>query len=338
MKQRLLAILLTAAMVLSLAACGKKEESPANPVEPPPVEKPEPSPAPIPEPEPEPEPEPQMPEFMNPLTGMEIAEEKINDRPIAVMFNNLKAAQPQLGVSRADIIYEVEAEGGITRMVGVYQSLEGVGTLGSIRSTRPYYLELALGHDAMLVHAGASPEAYEKIKSWGLDNMDGVNGGSDARIFWRDSARKSSMGYEHSLVTSDEKVLEYLAKDHFRLEHKDGYAYTQNFAPDGTPEGGVDATKVNLRFSAYKTGTYKYDAENGLYWVGQYGKDHGVLITYESVLTPERILRMLEACGGENIKICYDMLNPIRWGTGEAHIKVLGFWLSRSIWLPRSNT
>jgi len=149
-----------------------------------------------------------------------------------------------------------------------------VGILGSIRSTRPYYLELALGHDAMLVHAGASPEAYNNIKSWGLDNMDGVNGGSDAQIFWRDAQRKSSMGYEHSLVTSSEKVQEYLAQDHFRLEHKDGYTYPQTFALDGTPAGGTDAKKLSLRFSAYKTGIFTYDAENGLYFVEQYGKDH----------------------------------------------------------------
>ena len=75
-----------------------------------------------------------------------------------VMLNNLKDAMPQLGVSKADIIYEIPAEGGVTRMIGVFQSLEGVETLGSIRSTRPYYLEVALGHDAILVHAGASPD------------------------------------------------------------------------------------------------------------------------------------------------------------------------------------
>ena len=37
------------------------------------------------------------------------------------MLNNLKKAQPQLGNSQADIIYEVPAEGGITRMLAVYQ-------------------------------------------------------------------------------------------------------------------------------------------------------------------------------------------------------------------------
>lgn len=48
------------------------------------------------------------------------------------------------------------AEGGITRMLAVYQSLEDVGSIGSIRSARPYYIELALGHDALYVHAGGS--------------------------------------------------------------------------------------------------------------------------------------------------------------------------------------
>jgi len=274
MKKRVVALLLAACMVLALAGCGGTKEEEVTPPAPVEQEEPTPAPEPAPEPEPEPEPEPALPEHMNPLTGMEMDPEKINDRPVAVMFNNLKAAQPQIGQSKADIIYEIEAEGGITRMVGVYQSLEGVGTLGSIRSTRPYYLEVALGHDALLVHAGASPEAYDDIKSWGVDNMDGVNGGSDAKIFWRDAERKKNAGYEHSLVTSGEKVLEYLAKDHFRPEHKDGYAYTQAFAIDGTPEGGSDASKLTLKFSAYKTGIFTYDPETKLYMVGQYGKNY----------------------------------------------------------------
>lgn len=53
------------------------------------------------------------------------------------MLNNLKEALPQLGQSQADIIYECLAEGGITRMMGVYQSVEGVGMIGSVRSARP---------------------------------------------------------------------------------------------------------------------------------------------------------------------------------------------------------
>lgn len=266
MKQRTAAMFLAVLMLLGLMGCGGGSDE-TETIEPPPVEEPEPTP----EPEPEPEPEPVGPSGMNPLTGVPMEEKFENDRPVAVMFNNLKAAQPQLGVSQADIIYEIPAEGGITRMVGVFQSLDGVGNLGSIRSTRSYYLEVALGHDALLVHAGGSPEAYQDIPNWGVDNMDGVRGGSDAQIFWRDAARKKTAGYEHSLLTSGANIQEYLAGGRYRTEHKDGYTYTQAFAEEGTPANGTAAESFKLYYTAYKTGTFDYDADTGLYMVGQYG-------------------------------------------------------------------
>ena len=136
MKKRFLCLALAGLMLLSLGGCGKGSEgassgaasSSAQQVL---------EPEPLPQPEPEPEPVPEVPSGVNPLTGMPMEEEYESLRPVAVMLNNLKAAQPQLGVSRADIIYEVPAEGGITRMLAVYQTLDNVETLGSIRSARP---------------------------------------------------------------------------------------------------------------------------------------------------------------------------------------------------------
>ncbi len=267
MKKQIVALALAAWMVLGLSGCGKQAEPEPVPTPPAPVETPEPAPAPPPPPEPE------EPAGTNPLTGEPMEPEKETLRPIAVMFNNLKGAQPQVGISQADMIYEMEAEGGITRMLGLFQSLDGVDTLGSIRSTRAYYLELALGHDALLVHAGGSPEAYRDIPVWKVDNMDGVNGGSDAQIFWRDKERRKTMGYEHTLVTSGEKIQAYV-DGHFRAAHPEGYAHPLVFAADGTPKDGVAAEHLTLRFSPYKTGTFDYDAEKKAYLAGQYGKEH----------------------------------------------------------------
>ncbi|MDR3981927.1 MAG: DUF3048 domain-containing protein, partial [Dysosmobacter sp.] len=111
MKKRLWAIFLAAVMLLTAAGCGAA-----------PVEEEEPDPAPVEEPVEPVEPEPYVPAGTNPLTGMAMEPVYEKNRPVAVMLNNLKAAQPQLGVSQADIIYEVPAEGGITRMLGVFQT------------------------------------------------------------------------------------------------------------------------------------------------------------------------------------------------------------------------
>lgn len=214
--------------------------------------------------------QPPVPSGVNPLTGLPMEPEYEQNRPVAVMLNDLKAAQPQLGVSQADIIYEVPAEGGITRMLALYQTMEGVGNLGSIRSTRAYYLELALGHDALLVHAGGSPEAYQDIPKWGVDNMDGVHGGSDQEIFWRDKERRKTAGYEHSLLTSGENILAYLAKGRFRLEHEGGYAYPQTFGASAAATGSA-AEHIRVEYSNYKTATFDYDAAAQTYLVGQFG-------------------------------------------------------------------
>ena len=320
MKRKTLAILLAAWMLLTLGGCGRK----TDPVpEPEPAEKTDP----LPPPEPEPEPEPAVPAGMNPLTGLPMEPEYENLRPIAIMLNNLKAAQPQLGISQADIIYEVPVEGGITRMLCLYQTVEGVDILGSVRSARPYFVELALGHDAVYVHAGGSQEAYSNLRSWKVDHMDGVRGGEDAKIFWRDPDRRKNNGYEHSLITSGEKILEYLEKGKISTEHADGWNSIQAFTEDGTPAAGEAAEHIKVRFSSYKTGPFDYDAATGKYLVGQYGKEHVdgstgeqvgavnvlVLKTATAVLDEVGRLRVQTTGEGEGLFFCGGKAVPIQW-------------------------
>lgn len=211
----------------------------------------------------------------NPLTGLPLEEEFVGARPVAVMLNNLVVAQPQQGQSEADIIYEVLAEGGITRMLGVYQSVDGVGVIGSVRSARTYYLELALGHDAIYLHAGGSPDAYEKIRQWSVTALDCVNGPYEGKaegsnLFWRDAERIKNNGKTHSVVTRGDIIMELFPTYSIRLEHEEGYQYPQIFADDGTPKDGQPAAVITVPFSPYKTGLFEYDEGKGVYGVSQY--------------------------------------------------------------------
>ena len=164
------------------------------------------------------------------------------------------------------MVYEIVAEGGITRMMGVFQELEGVGELGSIRSARDYYVNLALGHDAIYIHAGGSPQAYEALGSWGVTHIDFVNG-PYGNMCWRDPDRRKNAGLEHSLLTSSEKVLEQMPS-RFRLDHEEGYSVGWTFAKDA-PAGGQPAEKLTVPFSNYKTGYFTYDKETNLYFTAQ---------------------------------------------------------------------
>ncbi|MBU5627168.1 DUF3048 domain-containing protein [Oscillibacter sp. MSJ-2] len=319
MSRRMLSLILAVFMMTTLASCKAGEASSssqsrasASSLQLAPVQEP-----------------PQEPAARNPLTGLGIDPEKADQRPVAVMLNNLKASLPQLGVSKADIIYEVLAEGGITRMLAVFQDLDGVGDLGSIRSTRAYYLEIALGHDAILVHAGGSPEAYSCIPKWGVDNLDGVNGGSEQEIYWRDPERRKNAGYEHSLLTSGEKIQEYLAGGRYATKHEDGYRYEMTFAEDGTPAGGSAAEHVSVKFSKSKTGTFDYDAGEGAYLVGQYNGAYvdggtGDQVAVTNVLVLRTRISLISgdsagrisvdlSSGGEGMYCCGGKSVPIRW-------------------------
>ena len=87
-------------------------------------------------------------------TGLPIPEEVALQTPVAVMLNNHIDAYPQSSISFADIVYEVPVEGSITRYLAVFQDYADLEKIGSIRSTRRYYLDFALDQSAVLVHFG----------------------------------------------------------------------------------------------------------------------------------------------------------------------------------------
>lgn len=259
------ALCLTALLCLTACGAGESEPSPTPApaqTSPPPMATVTPRPTPYNGP-------------VNPLSGMPADAETAARRPVAIMLNNLKQALPQLGQSQADIIYEVVAEGGITRMLGVYQSVEDVGMIGSVRSARPYYIELALGHDALFIHAGGSEQAYSDLRSWNVDHFDSVRGpylgkNPESNMMWRDADRRKENGYEHSVVATGASILANLPEN-LRLEHEEGYDAGLTFADDGTPAGGSQASVVTVPFSNYKTGIFVYDKDQKAYLVEEYG-------------------------------------------------------------------
>ncbi|MDR0839164.1 MAG: DUF3048 domain-containing protein [Oscillospiraceae bacterium] len=268
-----LIIFLAAALTL-LSAC-KKSGEPAEP-EPtatptmPPIVVITPTPSPTPTPEPTPTPSAPYTGPRNPLSGLPIAEELVAARPMAVMINNRKIAQPQLGVSKADIIFEVPVEGGITRMLAVFQDASDAGVIGSVRSARPYYVDLAQAFDAVYIHAGGSPGAYQILASRGITHLDGVNG-KKQDIFYRDSDRQKNMGYEHSMVTTGERIAKYLPTYGFRLEHEAGYAPPLKFEEDYAFAGKEPAGAIKVVFSSAKSTSLTYDDASGEYLASQHG-------------------------------------------------------------------
>ncbi|GGA52094.1 DUF3048 domain-containing protein [Paenibacillus physcomitrellae] len=248
------AAVFTAAASLLLSACSSKQADEPVPSQPPATESPAPDLA--------PSPSASAPTgaYTSPLTGL-TAEEAVNNRPVAVMINNAPAARPQSGLQDADVVYEVLAEGGITRLVAIFQSAEsgGAAKLGPVRSIRPYLIELGESYHGVLVHAGGSPDAYSILQSQHKEELDEI--GKAGAYFWRDSARKAP----HNLYTSLEKLREGVDKSGFKATDDAVPAYSFRQADEPLTVGEA-AAGVQVKFlqESYKV-SYRYDAGTQLY-------------------------------------------------------------------------
>jgi len=208
------------------------------------------------------------PENINPLTGLEIDKKYTDTRPISVMFNNLKKATPQWGIGDADVIYEALAEGGITRLVGLYQNPFSVVKFGSVRSTRAYYLDIVTGHDSIMVHAGGSEEALNMITDKNITTINAIK--YDGKYFQRDEERRVTVGYAHSLYTTGSLLDTAVSKLKLSLDHNDSYKAPYIFG-ESSAANGKTANKISLTYSHSKNTTLEYDAQNKVYKLNQFG-------------------------------------------------------------------
>lgn len=143
--------------------------------------------------------EPVVPKAKSPLTGMDMNAQFKNQRPLAVMVENEYNARPQSGLDKAGVVYEVLAEGGITRFLAIYLG-ETVDEIGPVRSARPYFLDYTMEYDGIYIHYGASPQGYTDLKKL---KIDAINGMYDDVTFWRDKSRKEP----HNAYTNTEKII-----------------------------------------------------------------------------------------------------------------------------------
>jgi Protein of unknown function (DUF3048) N-terminal domain/Protein of unknown function (DUF3048) C-terminal domain len=99
-----------------------------------------------------------------PLTGLPPTKgQNINRPALAVKIDNVDGALPQSGLNSADVVFEELVEGGLTRLMAIFQC-SSTGTVGPIRSARISDANiLALLHGSILGFSGANPKDLPPI-------------------------------------------------------------------------------------------------------------------------------------------------------------------------------
>lgn len=220
------------------------------------------------------------------LTGEWKEEEAANRRPIAVMIPNNSPAMPQYGISRASIIYEAPVEGRITRLMAVFEDFDDLDRIGPVRSSRDYFVYVAMGYQAIYCNWGlARPYVEELINR---DTVQNISASVQGIYNPANNAfgRVSRPGYadEFRGYLFIEGMLEDAERLGYDWEYDDAYVPPFTFAADGVKAqenyedmedavtiypGGTEGNKGG--YGAYNP-FFEYEEKDGLYYRYQNGE------------------------------------------------------------------
>jgi len=112
-------------------------------------------------------------------------------RPLNIRLPNDPNARPQYGLSKADLVFEMIVEGGVTRFSAIFHSRD-VESVGPIRSYRFSDLHITQMLKGALVASGATVEERDAVsESVRVGNMLSVDAERDGRPYYRVSFRSA---------------------------------------------------------------------------------------------------------------------------------------------------
>ncbi len=193
---------------------------------------------------------PQDGEVYSAINGTIISEKAAAQRPLAVMMDNFYAARWQAGLNDADIVYEAYVEGQITRYMAVFQSKLPT-LIGPIRSSRPYYLRLALEYDPYYAHVGGSTQAMADIKALKIADVDGLSSGKET--FWRKKHKK----IPNNMYGSSESLIDWGNRRKYRTEATfDSWLFGDNYGAQSTED--LPKLEIVYREAKEKNDKFRY--------------------------------------------------------------------------------
>lgn len=196
--------------------------------------------------------------FRYPLTGLP-TETASTQRAIAVTVNNHPIARPQSGLSQADIVYELLAEGSITRFLAIYQS-ELPERIGPIRSSRDYFIDIAKGFQSLYIAHGYSPSAKKRLLSGEIDQLNGIQ--YDGTLFKRSSDRQAP----HNSYITQGNIVKGAENEGYELDTPpEPLEFLTNEEVESLEGDQVGAIQVSYSQNDQFISNYEYDQENEKY-------------------------------------------------------------------------
>lgn len=233
------------------------------------------------------------PDNINSLTGLPFPNEEARKRRnlIVKVSNYTPVVRPQSGLSAADIVYEYEVEGGVTRFAAIYRS-RGSDHVGSVRSGRLLDFELVMAYNGLLAYSGSNdniktmilqgscikPKSGSRVpcsddptlthaQKWNFQAMT-PQFGDNCPPFCR--FPRPGLAFEHTLFGNTFQMWDLASKRNVNVgTQTKGMAFTDT--PDA---GGKPALDVAIKWYHDQDARWQYHPDDGKYYRWNSGLPH----------------------------------------------------------------
>ncbi|MBW3595376.1 MAG: DUF3048 domain-containing protein [Actinobacteria bacterium] len=217
-----------------------------------------------------------------PLNGAEPRNEDVLDRPaVGVKIENNPSAYPLSGLDEAEIVYEEQVEGGLTRFLAIYHCSDSTQA-GPVRSSREVDPPILLPYTHILAAAGGNPGVRANLEEFNVVLID-ENGAGEAM----QRIPRTGISMEHTLY-GDTKKLRKIGQKKFEEPPSDDI-----FEFGDAPEGGKRTRRIDITFGS---SVISFDWKDGAWFRSDDDSplmmENGDQLSFDNVIIEEHIVNL----------------------------------------------
>jgi hypothetical protein len=191
-----------------------------------------------------------------PLTGTSLGSGDSSSPSLAGKIDNHPLARPQVGLDRADIVFEELVEGGITRYVAIWHS-DVPAEIGPVRSVRPMDPEIVSPFGGILAYSGGQQRFIEAMLDAPVASA--IHGQSDVDDFFY---RSTTTVAPHNVIV---RAPELIANFSDRSGPPPQFNYATSAAESTAAQFGDPVSTMRVTFSSFSSPSWEWSEENSAF-------------------------------------------------------------------------
>lgn len=251
-----------------------------------------------------------------------------NQRPVAVMLYNQKAAFPQWGVSDMQILMEANTEGQDTWLMALYDGTDQVTKVGPVGQGRDLFLQMVMPLQAIPMFIGNDVYTSNLLNYYGYQPLNGVFAGTSA--FDLDAERAKTYTDQYSWYAHKELISGALQQYNQTIEGETHNFF--QFAEGKTPQN-TQGYELDVTYGSQRTARLVYETDDQRYYLmdgdtNQVDANHPeddairftnvILLMARSGYKDNGVTREYDLSSGDGVYLSAGGYTAIRWEKGDA--------------------